>query len=92
MPNFIPECSWAFHCGPQKDYDFDANWGNVTIQRDNLRYVKVTSTSTIRSMVGHLDQRHTRLQILQHPIPLILILIFTMAGVKSRPLVTMKII
>lgn len=42
MPNFIPECLWVFNCAPQMDYDFDANWGNVTIQRDNLRYVKVT--------------------------------------------------
>lgn len=42
MPNFIPDCYWAFNCAPQEDYDFFAEWGSVTIQRNHLRYVKVT--------------------------------------------------
>ncbi|MBM4176669.1 MAG: hypothetical protein FJ213_10935 [Ignavibacteria bacterium] len=42
MSNFIPDCNWTFNHGPQKDYDFRSDWGTLTIQRDNLRYVRVT--------------------------------------------------
>ncbi len=42
MSNFMPECYWVFNCAPQMDYDFCSDWGPLTIQRDNLRYVKVT--------------------------------------------------
>ncbi len=41
MANFIPHCIWRFNCYPgPDDYDFFATWGNLTIQRDFLRYVK----------------------------------------------------
>jgi len=46
MPNFNPECIWKFNCSLNgsgaDDYDFFATWGNLTIHRNNLQYVRIT--------------------------------------------------
>ena len=34
-----PTCYWTYNCGA-KDYDLFATWGNLTIQRNYLRYVR----------------------------------------------------
>ncbi len=41
MSNFIPDCFWTYNCGA-RDYDFSANWGNLTVQRKNLQYIRFT--------------------------------------------------
>ncbi len=41
MSNFNPNCIWKFNCGAE-DFDFFATWGNLEIQRQYLRYVKIT--------------------------------------------------
>jgi hypothetical protein len=42
MPDYIPNCLWRFNCSPgPNDYDFYAQWGNLTIQLNYLRYIKI---------------------------------------------------
>lgn len=41
MSNFISDCFWTYNCGA-RDYDIFATWENLTIQRNYLRYVKIT--------------------------------------------------
>ncbi len=40
MSNFIPNCFWTYNCGAG-DYDFYATWGDLTIQRNYLRSIKI---------------------------------------------------
>lgn len=42
MPQYIPEFWWTWNCGPADDYDCLADWGNLIIQRNNLRYIRTT--------------------------------------------------
>jgi len=39
MSQYIPNFYWTFNCSPgPNDYDYNANWGEITIQRTNLQY------------------------------------------------------
>ncbi len=43
MISFKPDFFWTFNCSPgPNDYDYNAGWGNISVQRNNLQYVKVT--------------------------------------------------
>jgi hypothetical protein len=43
MSQYIPNFYWTFNCSPgPNDYDYNAHWGEITIQRTNLQYIKVT--------------------------------------------------
>lgn len=42
IPQYIPEFWWIWNCGSADDYDCLADQGNLTIQRNNLRYIKTT--------------------------------------------------
>jgi len=41
MSSFNPNCFWTYNCGA-KDYDFFATWGNLTVQRNNLQYIRIS--------------------------------------------------
>lgn len=41
MSIFNPNCYWTYNCGA-KDYDFFATWGNLTVQRNNLQYIRIS--------------------------------------------------
>lgn len=47
MDNFTPTGYWTFNCGfnggGANDFDFYyINWGNLTVQRNNLHYIRIT--------------------------------------------------
>ncbi|MFN3694454.1 MAG: hypothetical protein ACK4UV_05550 [Ignavibacterium sp.] len=43
MSQYTPNFFWTFNCSPgPNDYDYNANWENISVQRNNLQYVKVT--------------------------------------------------
>ena len=41
MSGFNPNCFWTSNCGA-KDYDFYASWENLTVQRNNLQYIRIS--------------------------------------------------
>jgi len=41
MFNKNPKCMWTYNC-EKRDYDFSVDWGTVTIQRNNLHYIRIT--------------------------------------------------
>jgi hypothetical protein len=41
ISSFNPNCFWTYNCGA-KDYDFFATWGNLTVQRNNLQYIRIS--------------------------------------------------
>lgn len=46
MPNFNPNCFWKYNCSLNEsgadDYDFYANWGDLTVQRTNLQFIRIS--------------------------------------------------
>jgi hypothetical protein len=41
ISSFNPNCFWTYNCGA-KDYDFFATCGNLTVQRNNLQYIRIS--------------------------------------------------
>lgn len=39
--SYNPICKWTYNCGP-RDFDFGADWGTLTIQRNSLLFIRLT--------------------------------------------------